>query len=399
MILYKEALEILRQQGSLKLLPDEWIDVRDIAGRINAEDIVSPIANQTFDNSAMDGFAVRTEDFKTEQEVVERIVAGDVRGYKPLSPGQCYEIMTGAALPPGCDAVIPIEKAQIKNGKILFKEVPRQGDNIRRAGEDFAMCEKVLEKGMELNASHVLALATLGIGKVKVIRKPKISFISTGQEVVDDLGSPLKAGQIYNSTAPYLQSALQRMQAGASSLGNVGDDSKLFKKKLQEGLDSHTDIIISTGAVSAGSEDFVPAALKDMGAETFFHKVAIRPGKPILFAKFPGSGSFFFGLPGNPVSTAAGLRFFVDPLIRSMQGLSAEQPRYAVLQKPFKKNHNLKFFVRARISTTEKASLTAHIQEKQQSFMVKPFTDTNAWAVIEENDLSLEAGDLVKIYQ
>lgn len=399
MIFYKEALEILRQQGSLKLLPHEWIDVREIGGRISAEDIVSPIANQPFDNSAMDGFAVRTEDFKAEQEIIERIVAGDGNNYSPLLPGQCYEIMTGAPLPPECDAVIPVEKVQRKSEKVFFKEIPHKGDNIRRAGEDFTVGEKVIQKGTRLEADHVLALTTLGIGKVKAIRMPRVSFISTGQEVIDDLGSSLKTGQIYNSTAPYLKSALQQMHAEATSLGSVGDDFKHFKKKLQEGLDNNADIIISTGAVSAGSEDFVPAAIKDMGAEIFFHKVAIRPGKPILLAKFPDNGPFFFGLPGNPVSTAAGLRFFVDPLMRAMQGLSAEQPRYAALQKPFKKNHNLKFFVRALISTTEKAVLAAHIPEKQQSFMVKPFADTNAWAVIEEDDLSLEAGDLVKIYQ
>ncbi len=402
MISYKEALAIISREGDGRPLPGEWIDIREIASRVCAEDIVSPIANQQFDNSAMDGFAVRIEDFTvgtTMLEVAGRIVAGALKEYKPLLPGQCYEIMTGAPLPPGCDAIVPVEKTEREQGKILFREVPRKGDHIRCAGEDFAAGDRVLEKGTALNPAHVLTLATLGVGKVKVLKKPKVAFISTGQEVVDDLGAPLKPGQIYNSTGPYLQAALPAMGAEILPLGGIGDDHGLYKKKLWEAIDQGSDIILSTGAVSAGSEDFVPAVLKDMGAEIFFHKVAIRPGKPILFARFPDQGPFFFGLPGNPASSAVGLRFFVDPLVRSMQGLSPEEPQYATLKKPFSKNHKLRSFVRASIHRTGKATLEADIPEKQQSFMVKPFVEANAWAVIEEDASSLKVGDLVEIYQ
>jgi len=402
MISYKEALAIINREGSERQLPGEWADIREISGRICAEDIVSPIANQQFDNSAMDGFAVRIKDFNvgtTMLEVAGRIVAGELKEYKPLLPGQCYEIMTGAPLPLGCDAVVPVEKTERNQEKILFRAAPRKGDHIRRAGEDFASGDIVLEKGKALKPTHILTLATLGVGKVKVLKKPRVAFISTGQEVVDDLSSLLKPGQIYNSTGPYLQTALPTMGAEILPLGGIGDDHGLYKKKLREAIDQGSDIILSTGAVSAGSEDFVPVVMKDMGAEIFFHKVAIRPGKPILFARFPDQGPFFFGLPGNPVSSAVGLRFFVDPLIRAMQGLSAEEPRYAILQKPFSKNHGLRSFVRASLHRTGKAKLEADIPEKQQSFMVKPFIETNAWAVIEEDVSSLKAGDLVEIYQ
>ncbi|MBK7362536.1 MAG: molybdopterin molybdotransferase MoeA [Micavibrio sp.] len=300
MISYKEALAIINREGSERQLPGEWADIREISGRICAEDIVSPIANQQFDNSAMDGFAVRIKDFNvgtTMLEVAGRIVAGELKEYKPLLPGQCYEIMTGAPLPLGCDAVVPVEKTERNQEKILFRAAPRKGDHIRRAGEDFASGDIVLEKGKALKPTHILTLATLGVGKVKVLKKPRVAFISTGQEVVDDLSSLLKPGQIYNSTGPYLQTALPTMGAEILPLGGIGDDHGLYKKKLREAIDQGSDIILSTGAVSAGSEDFVPVVMKDMGAEIFFHKVAIRPGKPILFARFPDQGPFFLDFP------------------------------------------------------------------------------------------------------
>lgn len=401
MISYREALTIIREMGSVRALSLETIGIQEILGRICAEDIVSPIANQPFDNSAMDGFAVRTEDFNAGPaalEVAGRMVAGDLKEYQPLLPGKCYEIMTGALLLPGCDAIVPVEKTERQQEKILFREVPRKGDHIRRAGEDFSEGDKILGKGTVFSLGHVLALATLGVGKVKVLKKPRVAFISTGQEVVDDLNAPLKPGQIYNSTGPYLQVALLAMGVEILPLGGVGDDHGLYQKKLQEAVDQDSDIILSTGAVSAGSEDFVPSVLKDMGAEIFFHKVAIRPGKPILFARFP-HGPFFFGLPGNPVSSAAGLRFFVDPLVRSMQGLPPEEPQHAILRKSFSKNHGLRSFVRASIHRMGRATLEADIPEKQQSFMVRPFVRTDAWAVIEEDVSSLKAGDIVEIYQ
>ena len=176
MISYKEALAIIYREGEGGPLPAEWSGILEIAGRIGAEDIFSPIANQQFDNSAMDGFAVRSEDFNAGSlalEIAGRIVAGDLKECKTLSPGQCYEIMTGALLPPGCDAVVPVEKTERQQEKILFREAPRKGDHIRRAGEDFSEGDKILGKGTVFSPGHVLTLATLGVGQVKVLKKPK----------------------------------------------------------------------------------------------------------------------------------------------------------------------------------------------------------------------------------
>jgi molybdopterin molybdotransferase len=404
MISYMEALAIIRANETL--LGTEVAPLAEIVGRICAEKITAPIANQLFDNSAMDGFALKTEDIAaaandtpTVLEMVGHIAAGGTPATCAPARGQCYEIMTGAPLPPGCDTIVPVEKTEKdNNGRILFRSAAQKGDNIRRAGADFAVGDGVLEPGAVLHSGHVLALATLGISAVKVVRRPKVALVSTGLEVVDDLGAALEGGQIYNSTGPYLRSILPQMGMEPLPLGTVADDAALYKKKLLAAAGDGCGIILSTGAVSAGVHDFVPAVLKNIGAEILFHKVAIRPGKPVLFAKFPHDGPFFFGLPGNPVSTAAGLRFFVCPLLRSMQNLPPEPPLYGVLAEDYsKKAAGLRFFLRAKLNNNGRGENVVEIIPDQQSFKVSPFVRSDAWAVIPEHVSQLKAGDIVEI--
>ncbi|MBI2234125.1 MAG: molybdopterin molybdotransferase MoeA [Micavibrio aeruginosavorus] len=408
MISYDEALNILCKEGAKKLLPGESVDVMDIPGRICAATIRAAIANQPFDNSAMDGFALRTEELQNAANdnpvaltVSGHIAAGELRRFSAPGKGQCYEIMTGAPLPPGCDAVVPVEKIEKgADGKILFRAGARAGENIRRAGEDFKTGDSVTEKGTVLAAGHVLALATLGVGRVEVVRPVKVALVSTGQEVIDSFDMPLEYGQIYNSTRPYLMAAMSQPGIEAVSAGTVRDEPQEFRARMEGLIAQGVDLCLSTGAVSAGVHDFVPSVLREMGAEIFFHKVAIRPGKPLLFAKFPDGGPFYVGLPGNPASTAAGFRFFVQPLLRAMQGLPPETPEYAVLKNDYVKGDApLRFFMRAMRGQDSNGGCTVEIPQKQQSFMVGPFAAMNAWAVIPESVTRLKAGDLVEIRQ
>lgn len=408
MISYDEAVNIIYKAGAQKLLQAEIVKLEDIPGRVCAADIHAPVANQPFDNSAMDGFALRTEDLSQAAndnpvalEIIGHIAAGDPAQFKAPAHGQCYEIMTGAPLPSGCDAVVPVEKIEKGPGrKILFTATPGKGENIRRAGEDYAAGDTVVEKGKILDVGHILTLATLGIGKANVLKHPRIALISTGREVVDELGEKLAPGQIYNSTRPYLAAALEAQGAAVECCGTVPDDPQVFRNKLSCMMKNGVDIGISTGAVSAGVHDFIPSVLKEMGAEILFHKVAIRPGKPILFARFPGNGPLFIGLPGNPVSSAAGLRFFVQPLVRSMQGLPPEEPQYALLKSERAGGKgSLRLFVRGKLHHTGKTTHEVTIPDGQQSFRVRPFIDTDVWAVIPEGIEFLKAGDLVEIYQ
>lgn len=408
MISYKEALNIIIGAGAQKLLPVEETGIESIVGRVCAADITAPVANQPFDNSAMDGFALRAGDLAgaaghtpVALDMIGHIAAGDSTPFAPLSQGQCYEIMTGAPLPAGCDAVVPVERTEVgADKKVLFRAAPGPGENIRRAGEDFTAGDPVFGKGHLLNAGHILTLATLGIGKVRVLRKPRMALIPTGREVVDGLGGKLDPGHIYNSTRPYLAAALPALGADIRHHETIPDDPGLFRKKLAEEIERNTDVIVSTGAVSAGAHDFIPSVLKEMSAGILFHKVAIRPGKPILFARFPGHGPLFVGLPGNPVAGAAGLRFFIRPLLRAMQGMGTEEPQYAILKNAWhsKGAKNLCFFMRVRTSHNGNGIYEAEIPEGQQSFKVRPFINTDSWGLIPEDRTILEAGDLIATY-
>jgi len=402
MISYEEALSTVTTCGGGNLLPAEAVALDESVGRILAAGLTATMANQPFDNSAMDGFALRAQDIDHASNdnpvplgMIGHLPAGGAPAARALMPGECYEIMTGAPVPHGCDAVVPVEKTEKDwRGRIIFRAPASKGDNIRLMGADFKAGDSVLSAGTTIRPEHILTLATLGIGKIRVIRKPNVAILSTGQEVVDDLAQLLKPGQIYNSTGPYLRASLTQMGARLSCLGTVGDDPALYVSRLRDTTKNGQDVIISTGAVSAGAHDFVPAALKELGAKIIFHKVAIRPGKPILFARLPDNGPFFFGLPGNPVSTAVGLRFFVQPLLRAMAGLEVEQPRAAVMGAAYaKKKIDLRFFLRAALRDNE-----LFILQNQQSFMVSPFVQSDVWVSVDKNLSTLNAGDRAGYY-
>lgn len=406
MISFERAVEIIQGQGKERPLSLETVSVSGVPGRICGQDVFSPAANQPFDNSAMDGFALKCEDLKAASadnpvalNVAGHIAAGDVVDAR-LERGHCVEIMTGAPVPPGCDAVVPVEQARATgDGRVLFGFPARAGDNIRLAGADVSSGEKILERGDFLRSPHILALATLGIREVPVLRKPRMALLSTGREIVDDPRDVLDPGRIYNSTGPYLRAVLPEMGAELTAGSSVGDDADLFGAEVQRAAGAGCDVVVSTGAVSAGAHDFVPSVLKALGAEVFFHKVAIRPGKPVFFAKLPG-GAFFFGLPGNPVSTAVGARFFLYPLIRAMQGLSPEAPGYGVLAEDYSgKKKGLRLFLRGASAVRQDGTTGVSLIRKQQSFMVSPFVKSDVWAVIPEEDESLRAGSVVAVYQ
>lgn len=408
MISYNEALRIILQQGGEYNLDHERIEVSDIAGRTAAMDIRAPVDNQPFDNSAMDGFAVKvaalqgaSADHPVALFVEEHIAAGELERFSAPADGKCHEIMTGAPVPPGCDAVVPVEKImRDQTGRILFHGVPVVGDNIRYAGSDFKKGDLIVGNGDILSVGHILALATLGIGHVHVVRRPRVGLISTGQEVIDSFDVPLQYGQIYNSTKPYLQAAIKAAGMELVSCDSVRDNRDHLRKTLAMLVGQGVDIILSTGAVSAGTHDFVPSVLEEMGAKIFFHKVAIRPGKPVLFAQFPGGGPFYCGLPGNPAASASGLQFFVRPLARAMQGLPPVSPAYARIKGCYRKGDiPLRFFMQARQSINAQGQCLIEVPQKQQSFMVGPFAESNVWAVIPEDVSILNDGDIVAYYQ
>lgn len=405
MITYDEAIEIIRSAGAACLLENENVPLDRIAGRICAETVKAPIANQPFDNSAMDGFALKAEELASAandnpvtMKIIGCVAAGGSAPAKAPSRGQCYEIMTGAPMPPGCDAVIPVEESERHKDKVMFRVPAHKDDNVRHAGEDFVAGQTVLEPGHLMGPQHILPLATLGIAHVKAVRRPKVAVLSTGLEVTDDLSADLNPGQIYNSTGPYLRAMLPEFGAEVFACGTVADEPDVFQSKLDCISKNKADIIVSTGAVSAGAYDFIREGLEKRGAQILFHKVKIRPGKPVLFAKLPDGGPFYVGLPGNPVASAVGLRFFVYPLIRAMQGLSPEQPQYALLKNDYSKKADFRFLLRAIVTHSDKTTHEVEIMGKQQSFMVSPFIDANAWAIAPEGVETIKAGNVVSVF-
>ena len=301
--------------------------------------------------------------------------------------------MTGAPVPDGFDTVVRVEDTRVEDGIVVIERCPEAGANVRLAGEDFKKGAAAVSSGTLLGPEHVLVLSSLGFAEVKVRPKPRVAVLSTGAELVTPANPPLALapGQIYNSTGPFLLSALDAWGAQTSYHGVVGDKPSDFLRVLERILDHKPDVVITTGAVSMGKHDFVLSALADLKARTVFHKVKIRPGKPILFSELAG-GLPFFGLPGNPISTAIGLRFFVEPFLRRLTGRPPERPFRAVLADRYSKPEGWRCFLKARLSVSGGRVI---VLPGESSALVAPLLEANAWAILSEGATG-EPGDEVE---
>lgn len=395
MISYTDALHILRQTPSL---PSITIAGVDACGFVLASTVMSQIAVPPFANAGMDGFAVRSRELAGAgtAAVLLKVMGSSRAGDKPAvgggDAGGAWEIMTGAPVPRGYDAVVKIEAVEVGAGVVSFTAPIAAGENIRAAGADFAVGDVIAVAGTKLTPFHIMALAACGVDFVRVHRKPRVLVLNTGKELATSAGAKLKAGQIYNANGPYLIAALKAAGYSVEDGGAIEDNGAALEDKIKN---STTDIIVSTGAVSAGKFDFIPDALKKMGAKILFHKVAVRPGKPILYARLAGgTGAHYFGFPGNPMSAAVGLRFFAVPLLRALQGTSPveEVPTTAMLVAPFRKNKGMRVFCKAHVADGK-----VTILDGQESFKVRAMLKANCWAVVEERAEEVAAGVPVRI--
>lgn len=401
MIGYDEALAHIRREA--RPLPVQ--SRTPTVGQVLAEEVCSGEDLPPFDNSAMDGFALCVGasglTAGAEVEVLGAQAAGDAR---VAATTGAWEIMTGARLPDGLDAVIPVEQvsvlAQDAGGRPLRIRLQADlppGQHVRRAGEDVRLGESILAAGTVLDAQKLMLLAALGVAKVQARAVPKVALINTGRELVDDSGRPLASGEIRNSNGPYL--AQRIVEAGAELVlrQTVSDDADAFLDAMARARAAGAGVVLSTGAVSMGRYDFVPDALCRLGATLHFHKVAIRPGKPLLFATLP-DGTLFFGLPGNPISSAVGLRFFVEPALRVLLGLPPERPLRLPLHGGFRKRHPLRFHLKGRLSPDAEGRWRATVLPGQESFRIAPLARSNGWIVIEADAGDIADGDRVDVY-
>lgn len=403
MITYPQALAAVLD--TIQPLSAAVQPVAAALGHVAAADVINTQAVPPFDNSAMDGFAVLSADTATASpaqpltlDVTDLLTAGEAGNQLTIASGGCCEIMTGAQMPQGCDAVIPVEQVEIEraaDGRPLRIRVAQQvaaGRNLRHAGEDFAPGDVLLSAGQIVTAERMMGLAATGVDSVKIHAAPRVAVITTGNELSDS--TELQPGMINDANGPYLHSAVASFGARLDGLFRSGDSATTLIDHINNLQDS--DVIVTTGGVSAGRMDFVPAALEQLGADILFHKVAIRPGKPVLFARLP-DGRCVFGLPGNPIAVAVGMRFFVVPALRRMRGLPAEIYATATLNDTHHKKEGLTFFAKAHAHTNAAGELKVDILPGQESFKIKPLMQANCWAIAPAAAATLEAGTTVEI--
>ena len=400
MISFEQALDAVRQRARLQ--PALPMAVDAALGHVVAEAIIAPESLPGFDNAAMDGFALSAAHLAlppgTSIPLQGVQAAGD--GRSTLGDAAC-RIMTGARVPDGTATVVPVEDASVHQTpdgtKTLILTAPAgEGMHIRRSGEDVRAGSCILSAGTRLLPQHRMLFAALGITQVSVHAPVAAAVLCTGAELVD-AAAPLADGHIRNSNGPYLSAALPAMGAAIALYRSVPDSAAAYVDAVREAERAGCRIILSTGAVSMGVHDFVPEALRTLGAETVFHKMQMRPGKPNLFAVLP-SGALLFGLPGNPMSCAVGARFFVQAALRHMQGLPPEPPLRAVLQAPLRKKPGWTLIQKAWLAATMEAQLQVQVLDGQESFRIHPFAQANAWAVLPESEAELAAGTVLDCY-
>ena len=407
MISYKNSIQILKK-SKIKI-NDEIIKINSCINRVTANNIFSKANNPAADNAAFDGFVINSKDTRNLNKkkkrlfkIIGTIAAGDKTINKKSKKFQTYEIMTGSIIPKGFDTIIPIEQIVFypnkKNPKyILIDKRIKKYQHIRFKGSDYKKNDLLIKKGTILLPAHILALRSLGISSVKVKRKPNILFFSTGNEISNQKKIP--DWKVRNSNSHYINSLSDNFLFDFIDGGTLKDNHQIkFEKEIKKMFSSKVDIIITSGAVSAGKFDFVPSVVKKHKLSNYFKGVAIRPGKPILFAKFKSKHKAIFGLPGNPISSAACFRFFVYPYLQNLLGIVEERPLKAVLKNQFIKKINFTRFVKSKINTTNDGKIETEILKGQESFRIKSFNKSNIWTLLPSGKSKFKKGDVVECF-
>lgn len=413
MLTVEQALaEVIARSRPLRI---ERISLEAALGRVLAEPILCPIELPPFRKALMDGYAVRADDLASGEatlRVLERVVAGSWPT-QPLIPGTATEIMTGAPLPDGADAVIRVEDSQrhpttgdaqsdvAANDLVTLRGTHvRPGTNMIDRGVIRQPGQQVLPAGTRLNATMLGALAELGIAELSVARRPSVAVLATGNELVDIDQTPGQ-GQIRNSNGLMLCQQFAQMGAITRSLGIARDDIDDLTTKVRNGL--RDDVLVLSGGVSAGTLDLVPQVLRSVGVVAHFHKVAMKPGKPLLFGTSVAAGGLeraglVFGLPGNPVSSMVCAELFVQTALRCLSGDPAPGPRRCLLPVSHDHRHrsDRPTFQPARwIPST--AGLSIELVPWQGSSDLQGVAGCQVLAVFPAGELTIAAGTLLEV--
>ena len=415
MISVEEALEKILQE--VDILEEESVPILDSLGQVLAEDIKSDINVPPLDNSAMDGYAVRSQDTGgASQEsprflrVIDTVMAGSI-SKRQVVPGTAIRIMTGAPVPRGADSVVQFENTDEEQRKESAADQPitevgilseaKPGSNIRQAGEDIARGAIALKKGTVIRPAEIGLLASLGRSQVKVIRRPVVAVLATGNELVD-INQPLPEGKIYNSNTYSIASLVKRYGGIPRILGIALDREDSLVSKLRQGLDA--DMLITIGGVSMGDYDMVKDVLAREG-EMVFWKVRVKPGKPLAFGRIKGNSRNgtaksipHLGLPGNPVSCMVSFELFVRPALLKMMGKKnfTKPVVEAIMEDSIKNNEGRRIYDRA-IVEKRNGQYYARLTGPQGSGILTSMSRANGLVIIPEDKKEINKGEVVQV--
>ncbi|MGR5130912.1 molybdopterin molybdotransferase MoeA [Vibrio alfacsensis] len=372
------------------------LPLADALGFVLAEDILSPIHVPPFDNSAMDGYAIRIQDLESSSIMP---LAGKSFAGQPFDgewpQGTCVRIMTGAKVPQGCNAVIMQENTEVTDAGIQFNQAGvKPQNNIRPTGDDIKQGDIVLAKGARLTPRDIPMIASLGVSHVIVVRKPKVAFFSTGDEL-KSLGEPLEEGQIYDSNRYGIKPLIENFGCEAIDLGIIPDCPETLKATFEQ-AQTLADVVVTSGGVSVGEADYTKDILEELG-EIGFWKLAIKPGKPFAFGKL--STAWFCGLPGNPVSAVLTMYVLVQPMLAKLAGhteWNAPESIPAITKTAFKKSPGRTDYQRG-IYSLENGKFVVETTGNQSSGAFRSMSLANCFVVLERERGSVDVGETVQI--
>lgn len=396
---FEQALSMVREKiGAVKLAPKvETVPLNEARGRVLAEDAVADRDYPPFNRSTRDGYAVRAADVSAVPATLDcrGLVRAGAHFDGAVRPGQCVEIMTGAPVPAGADAVVMLEQTRAEGDAVEVRRAVEPGANVVRQGSEAGAGSVVIRHGHRLGAGEIGLLASVGRACVRVAAPPRVAILPTGDEVVP-VKQPPEWFQIRNSNAVTLAAEVAAAGGIPLELPIAPDEKSVLRRLVERGLEA--DVLLLSGGVSAGKYDFVEDVLGQLDAEFFFQSVAIRPGKPLVFGQ--AREKFFFGLPGNPVSTYVTFELFVRPALAMLQGAGFECRVLlrARLGKPFRQRHGLTAFMPARV-TLEGADPVVRLVGWQGSGDLVGLAAANCFLVVHPSQTELAEGDWVDVLQ
>jgi molybdopterin molybdotransferase len=390
MLSYEAALEKILT--NVEPLPAIELPLEQATGLVLAAPVVARWDMPRADNSAMDGFAMAAASATGVLPIVGTAYAGHPCAGE-IGPGCAVRITTGAPLPTGCDTVVPLEETVETDAGVMLQTGPATGDHVRRQGEEYRAGETLLEAGTMLRSGEIGLLASAGAARVMVFPRPRVALLSTGDELVE-LGDEPGPGQIINTNRHQLAARLHECGMEVIVLGIGRDEPGGIDPLLLAGRQA--DLLISTGGVSVGERDFVKDSLERQGFRQVFWKVAIKPGKPVLFGTLDGKP--FLGLPGNPAAAAATFELFALPALRRLAGHASvvAETRKGELTGPVRGGGNRQMFLWCRLEWAD-SGYRVHVPRRQGSGQNRSLQGANALLAVSEKVEKLEAGDVVEV--